>query len=619
MGGMFRSFAAKRDVIIVIALCLTIIVIYWQVRDFKFVFYDDNAYVTERAHVMSGLTSQGVKWAMTSTEVGFWHPLTWLSLMIDRELFGNNAGGYHWTSVTLHIINTLILFVFLKEATLAPLRSAFVALLFAIHPLHVESVAWVSQRKDLLCTLFGFISLLGYVRYSRAPDWRRYFLVVIFFILGLMSKPMIVTFPFVMLLMDFWPLRRMQPLRIKRIESPPQADYPCNQRSFFMLLAEKFPLLLLSIIASILVIFTEDKAGALTKLESLTIIERFANAIVAYVKYIVLTFWPTHLAFLYPHPVTIPTGQAVGALILMGLITLISILSYRWKPYLFVGWFWYVGTLLPVIGIVQVGPHAMADRYTYLTIIGLFIIVVWGIIDLTEGWKYKKTFLWMAGLSTVIGLSLCAWVQVGYWRNSTVLFEHAIKVTKGNFIAMNNLGNVYIENGHIDKGLAQIGEAINIRPNYGPLYHNVGVGLFIKGDYERAIEYLTTAQRKAFRNDENLRFLGDAYMRTGKDKLSMDAYRKALVINDKNIPARHGLAILLNKLGQNDEAMQELSKILSYDPNNTDVRKKFLMILWETGDFKAMIRESEKALAIDSTDSEIQHMMSRAYKKVKQN
>ena len=618
-GGMWQSLWTKRDIVIGVALSLAIIIIYWQVQEFKLVYYDDNTYVTEKIHVMSGLTWAGVKWAMSATEAGFWHPLTWLSLMLDRELFNFNAGGFHWTNVILHLINTLFLFALLGAATGAPLRSAFVALLFAIHPLHVESVAWVSQRKDLLCTLFGFASLWAYVKYVKAPGWRRYSLLIIFFTLGLMSKPMIVTFPFVMLLMDYWPLQRIASLKPVSTGSIPPTNHQFVKRKFLRLFLEKLPLMALSLIASILVIITEKKAGALTSLADLSIMERCANAIVSYVKYIVMMFWPTHLAFLYPHPATIPLGQITGAIILIISITFIIIYAYQRKPYLFVGWFWYLGTLLPVIGLIQVGPPALADRYTYVPLIGLFIMIVWGVLDLTAKWKYKGSFLWTIGLSSVIIFSLLAWLQVGYWRNSITLFERALKVTRGNYIALNNLGDVYIKNGAIDKGISCLEEGIKVNPRFGALYHNIGIGLYAQGNYEKAIEYFKKAQALSFRYDETPRSLGDAYRQTGRVNYAIEAYHQALRINSGNLLAKYGLALVLSGAGRNDEAVKELREILPHDPNNLDVRKALMKIFLATKKNDFVIAEGKEALAIAPDDQEIRMIMDIASRREKRN
>lgn len=607
----------KRDIVIGIALSAVIIIIYWQVKEFKFVYYDDEVYVTEKVHVMSGLTWAGVKWAMCSTESGFWHPVTWLSLMADRELFNLNAGGFHWTNVILHIINTLLLFILLRTATGSPLSSASVALLFAIHPLHVESVAWVAQRKDILCTLFGFASLWAYVKYSRSPSGRKYFFVVVFFILGLMSKPMVVTLPFVMLLMDYWPLQRITFSKQTNAENTPANNPLTIKRSFPMLLLEKLPLITLSVTASILAFFTENKAGALTKLENLGIWDRCANAVVSYVKYIAIMFWPVRLAFFYPHPIKIPPGQIAGAITVIISITLMIIYAYKRRPYLFVGWFWYLGTLLPVIGLIQVGPHALADRYTYVPIIGLFIMLVWGIGDLTKSWKYRRLFLCAIGLSSFISLSILAFLQVGYWRNSVTLFERALEVTKGNYIALNNLGRYYIMNGAIDKGICYIKESIRVKPNSGLAHHNIGAGLYTQGHYEQAIEYLKKAQELRFCAHETAQYLGDSYRLTGRTDEAIAAYYQALTINRRNLSAKYGLALALNEAKRNDEAVKELREILSDNHNNLNVRKKLMTIFLETKKFDLVIAEGQKASAIAPDDPEINNMMSIACLKVK--
>ena len=545
-----RLSETKRNLLICIVLAVITIIIYWQAQEFKFIYYDDNEYVTEKVHVMAGITWPGVKWALGATESGFWHPLTWLSLMLDRELFNNHPGGFHWTNVIIHILNTLFLFFTLKAATAAPLRSAFVALLFAIHPLHVESVAWVSQRKDLLSSFFGFLCLLSYVKYTGFPTWRRYLLVLVFFILSLMSKPMIVTFPLVMLLMDYWPLKRIASFwagSSAEQESPKPPNRCVTKRSFKALLMEKLPFFLLSAVASALVIFTEKKIGALTTLESLSIAERSSNAVVSYAKYIVMMFWPADLAFLYPHPVTQPIVQVLGAAILILLVTAIVAFSFKRKPYLLFGWCWYFVILLPVIGLIQVGPHALADRYTYISLVGLFLMLVWGVFDVSKQWRYRSVWLWMIGLTTAIALSLTAWVQIGYWRNSVTLFEHALKVTTGNYIALNNLGCIYLGNGEVDRGMSYFKEAVSVKPKYAPLYHNIGVGLFCKGQYEESISYLMKAQKMSFRNDENFRYLGDAYIKIGKNNLALEAYRSALKLNENSDQAKAGIDRVLKK------------------------------------------------------------------------
>jgi tetratricopeptide (TPR) repeat protein len=512
---MLKASDRQRDILICLFLALIVVLIYWQVSTFKFVYYDDSAYVTERHHVMAGLTWEGFKWAISATEAGFWHPVTWLSLMLDRELFGYNPGGYHWTNVILHIINTLLLFLFLRKATAAPLRSAFVALLFAVHPLHVESVAWVAQRKDLLCTLFGFAALWAYVKYAFSPGLRRYALVTVFFVLGLMSKPMIVTFPFVMLLLDVWPLRRLDAGRVAcGGDDTASAALHADRRPLAFLLLEKAPLVLLSIAASILVVMTEHKVQAFTNLEVLSVADRLANAVVSYTKYMGTMLWPANLSFLYLHPVALPVGQVAGALLLLAAMTAMVLFLFKRKPYLFTGWFWYAGTLVPVIGLIQVGPHALADRYTYVPLIGLFIVLTWGAADLARRCRLSRPLLWTAGAIAVAILSFLTWVQVGYWRNTVTLFEHALKIEPNNYIVLSNLGSFFIAQGEYDKGIGYIQKAINVKPGFGPLYANLGLAMHEKGDYEKAAQYFSKARDLGYHNEDSERLLEESRRRS---------------------------------------------------------------------------------------------------------
>lgn len=507
---MYTSSENKRDILICLVLALFIILIYSQVKGFKFIYYDDSAYVTERAHVMAGLTWEGVKWAMLATEAGFWHPVTWLSFMLDRELFGNSPGGYHWTNVILHIMNTLLLFFVLKRATATALRSAFVAMLFAVHPLHVESVAWVSQRKDLLCTLFGFASLWAYMKYTAAPCGRRYAVVVIFFVLGLMSKPMIVTFPLVMLLLDVWPLQRFTAPENAGCGGTAYQTFHAHSRSLRFLILEKAPLVLLSLAASILVVMTEHKARALTGFEVLSMPDRLSNAVVSYVKYIGMMIWPANLSFLYLHPVSLPLVQVIGAMFLLSAITILALLAFRSAPYLLTGWFWYAGTLVPVIGLIQVGPQALADRYTYVPLIGLFVALTWGAADIARRLRYGRQSLWTAGAVAIACYSLLAWAQVGHWRNTVTLFEHALKVAPDNYIVLNNLGLFLMAQGENEKGIAYILKAVEVGPASGPLYASLGLAMYKKGDYEKADQYFSKARDLGHLNEDAERMRADS-------------------------------------------------------------------------------------------------------------
>jgi len=382
-------------------LILTIVMVYGQVKNFDFVGFDDQDYVTENIQVQKGLTVESVIWTFTTFHSANWHPLTWLSHMLDCELYGLNPMGHHWTNIIIHLANTILLFLVLKLMTGAIWRSAFVAALFALHPLHVESVAWVSERKDVLSTFFGLLMISAYYRYVKNPGLKKYLLVIILLSLGLMTKPMLVTFPFVLLLLDYWPLKRFQFKNDREIQ-PDEVKY-FGFHGFLRLIIEKIPLFIPVVISSVLTFLAQQSQGAVKALGALPLKNRVANAFVSYVSYNVKAVWPSNLAVFYPHPEnTIPAWQIIAAVLIIAVATFLSIHSLKKYPYIAVGLFWYLGTLIPVIGLVQVGEQAMADRYTYISLIGVFIIIAWGVPDLLKKWQYRKIFL---GLSAVVILS----------------------------------------------------------------------------------------------------------------------------------------------------------------------------------------------------------------------
>lgn len=580
-----------------LAIALLTLIIYWQVQDFKFVYYDDDVYVTEKPHVMAGLTCEGVTWAFTATEAGFWHPLTWLSLMLDVELFGINTGGYHWTNVILHLCTSLLFFALLRLATGQGGRSFLCACLFAVHPLHVESVAWIAARKDLLSTLFGFASLLVYVHYARSPNWKRYAVVVLFFILALMAKPMVVTFPLLMLLLDFWPLRRVN-----------------RNAGLLKLFGEKVPLLALSLAAGILVVYTEQKGGALTPLSDLTFPTRLANALVSYVKYMVMTLWPTNLAFFYPYPHRIPPIHAIAAGLLLIVITAASLWMGTRRPYLTVGWLWYVITLLPVCGIIQVGPHALADRYTYVTINGLFIMAVWGSFEWAERHSFRRVVVSGLWAATIIILSYVAWVQVGYWRNTTTLMERALKVTQGNYIAHTNLGVFHITEGRYREGIRELEQAAKIKPNFSIIYYNMGYAWNLLKEPERAIPTLEKALAMGFKPNETLLQLGQAYELLGNWPQAIAMYEKILVRDSHHVAGHHALARALEASQQWEEAKKVWARLLAFAPGDLLARKRLICLYLTDRDYPSAIRIGEEGMAKKSADPELYRLLSLAYR-----
>ena len=458
--------------------------IFSQTSDHEFLYFDDPLYVTENPHVKEGITGENVLWAFTTFAASNWHPLTWLSHMFDVELFGLSPRAHHLVSVLFHVLNVGLLFLVLNQLTGAPGRSAFVAALFAIHPLHVESVAWVAERKDVLSTLFGLLMLSAYGRYAAKPRAKRYLLVGTFFILSLLSKPMWVTAPFLLLLLDLWPLQRMK-------DSPLEFDPACPpkpQFSLIRLVTEKAPLLLLSAASSVITVVAQSQGGALYSLERLGWGTRIGNAIIAYLHYLGKTFWPSSLAAYYPQTEAAPSAWQVfgSALLLLG-ITLFALRQVRKMPWLVVGWFWFLGTLIPVIGLVQVGSQAIADRYTYLPIIGIFIAVSWCAVWVSRRSPWVKVSIRVAAVLIVALLSVITFRQIGYWRDHETLFRHTIAVTENNSRAHHILSQGLAVKGNFKEALFHAREAVRLDPNNPRTHKNFGYMLYQVGRIDEAI------------------------------------------------------------------------------------------------------------------------------------
>jgi Tfp pilus assembly protein PilF len=476
--------------LVYLTLTLATVVAYEQVRHNDFVSYDDFAYVTENPDVSSGITRNSVIWAFTNVHLGNWHPLTGLSHMLDCQLFGLEASWHHLTNLFFHVANTLLLFAVLKRITGAVWRSAFVAAAFVLHPLHVESVAWIAERKDVLSGFFWMLTVAAYIRYAQRPAIPKYLLVVLAFTLGLMAKPMLVTLPFVLLLLDYWPLRRFQwsSQGISGVSPPLEVvEASCKKATTYRLITEKIPLFVLTAASSVVTFMAQKSQGAIMAMEILPIKERLANVPVSYVSYIGKMIYPTNLAVLYPIYKDSPAWQPIVSLLLLAVISAAVIYAARRRTYLAVGWLWYIGTLVPVIGLVQVGSQAMADRYTYLPSIGIFIMVAWGAADLVVKWQHRKIGLRVtAGLILVV-LLLCTRVQVRHWRNSLTLFKHAITVTKNNFTMHYNYANALRRDGRLDQAIRHFEETVRINPKYYKGQNNLALAYYLKGKIAQAI------------------------------------------------------------------------------------------------------------------------------------
>jgi tetratricopeptide (TPR) repeat protein len=582
--------------VFLVSLCLIIAVIipYQQVINFDFVGYDDNLYVTENLNVQKGLTIEGLIWAFTTFHSANWHPLTWLSHMLDCELYGLNPMGHHCSSLQIHIANTLLLFFILQYMTGALWKSAFVAALFALHPLHVESVAWVAERKDVLSTFFGLLSIAAYYRYVKNPRIINYLLIILLLGLGLLSKPMLVTLPFVCLLLDLWPLQRF-----KFHKNYTGVFEPSGFKAVLRLIWEKIPLFTLVAVASMLTFIAQQSSGAVKSLESFSLKVRIANAFVSYVSYVLKTIWPSDLAVFYPHPGdTLPGWKIIGAALLVAAAIFLSIRALKRYPYIPVGLFWYLGTLVPVIGLVQVGDQTMADRYTYIPLIGLFIIALWGISELLNKWQYQKIFLGISAVIILSALTVCTFSQASHWRNGITLFENAVKVTGNNYIAQNNLGTELIPV-DIDKAISHYKAALKINPDYAMALYNLGNVLEKKGNIDEAIDHYFKALRIEPDYAEAHNNLGTVLTKKGNYDEAILHFKKALKINSQLIKARNNLANLLFLQGKPDEAISHYNEILKSNPEYADAHYNLAYVMSSQGKLDEAVLHYKEAIRIN--------------------
>jgi len=558
--------------IICLFLVIATLAVYWQVLDNDFVNYDDDEYVTENIRVYKGVTFDSLTWAFTSSHGNsispdvyhHWHPLTWVSHMIDCQLYSLNPRGHHLTSLLFHVANTLLLLLILVRMTGALWQSSFVAALFAIHPLHVESVAWVAERKDVLSTFFMMLTVWAYILYVKKGKVKRYLLVVLFFVFGLMSKAMIVTLPFILLMLDFWPLGRLCLTRDTR--NVVTGQHTDERLNIFRLVWEKVPFFALAVVSSVVTYIAQE--GAIGTLKMYSLQTRIINAFVAYTEYIVNMVWPVKLAVLYPHPGnSLPLWKGVVTGLALVLITILVIRKARKIPYITVGWFWYVVTLIPVIGIVQVGLRAKADRFTYITLIGLFVIIAWGANDLLSKWPHRK--IWLGTLAGIIlpVLMVLTWKQVQHWENSITLYKHTLKHTSNNLLVHNYLGTTLGMQGRTEEAIEHYLQALRLKPNYVEAHNNLAIALGMQGRTEEAIEhFLKASQLKP--DDAKAHYnLGVAYKSLGMHKEAIESYRRALRINPDDAKVHNNLGTALGRQGRTEEAIEHFLKALQLKPD----------------------------------------------------
>jgi len=566
-------------------LAMSVLLVFWQVRNFDFVNYDDNEYVFENQRVLDGLTTEGVAWAFTSGHSANWHPMTWLSLMLDCQVFGAKPGGMHLVNVFFHLTNTLLLLVVLKKMTGAFWPSVFVAAAFGLHPMHVESVAWIAERKDVLSTFFLLLTLVAYAGYVKRPCAIRYFATLMIFALGLMAKPMLVTLPFVMLLLDYWPLNRFESVQhVKKSGRQVSQSVPVTNKHsiLYRCIIEKIPFVGLSVVSSIVTVIVQRSSGAVVETDKFSFGIRLANAVLSYARYIGKMFVPADLAVFYPTS-GIAFGQfALGVVLLIGVTMLVLFLG-RWRKYLPVGWLWFVGTLVPVIGLVQVGAQAYADRYTYISYIGLFIMIAWAVPEFLSKWPHHKVVLGASMVIVLTALGICCHGQVSYWNNSISLFSRAIEVTENNCVAYNNLGAEYGKCGRYPEAIEAYKQAIKINPDYAKTYYNLGAAYGVLGRHKEAIEVYNQAIRIKPEYAEAYNNLGVAYHGLGRYEEAIEAYKSVIRIRP-DAQAYNNIGIAYGVLGRYEEAAEAFGQAVRINPQFADAHLSLGMAYLEIND-----------------------------------
>ena len=578
----------RADLVILLGLAVMTLGIYAQVIGHQFITLDDPTYIRENPNVNRGVTLAGLAWAFTTFHAANWHPLTWISHMIDCQLFGTNAGRHLLVNTLIHAANTLLIFYFLLRTTHARWPSALVAALFALHPLHVESVAWASERKDTLSTFFGLLSLIAYVRYTEARSISRYAWVAITLALGLLAKPMLVTLPFLMLLLDYWPLRRLQ-----RLDGSDQLSV------LRKIVVEKLPLFALVAVSMIITLLAQSHGGAVRTFAAAPVGFRLSNALVSYVKYLLLTFWPNNLAVYYPlAPTGIPTWQVIGAAFLLIGITTLCLFERRNRPYLIVGWLWFLGTLVPVIGFVQVGGQTMADRYFYIPSIGLFIALVFGLADFARSWHVAP--LLRAGIAGGVLLILASLTnaQIQRWRDSFTLFEHTLAVTPPNLHMEHNLGLAMGGAGRFDEAAAHFEKALQIDRNFYDGLVGMGVTREFQGRLPEAIDYFQAAIHSQPDTPTAHLQLGRVLWKQNSDQAALEEIGRASQLAPKDADIRADFGLALQQVGRIPEAIEQFHKALRMNPDNAETHANLGLALLGSGKPQESIPEFETALRL---------------------
>ena len=592
---------SNKDLIAVVCLSLLVIGIYYQTTGFGFINLDDNLYVYDNQAVAQGLNFETIKWAFTTFWSANWHPLTWLTHALDVQLFGLNPGMHHVVNVLFHLVNSILAFVVFRRMTGREWESLIVAALFAVHPTHVESVAWVSERKDVLSTMFWLLTMLAYARFCSVEQtgnrWERltsssYLLVVILFALGLLSKPMLVTLPLVLLLCDYWPLGRMK-----------------TKRDILPRIVEKTPLLALSVGSSVMTFLAQRSVGAVESLDYLPFSTRVVNAFVAYTKYIFMLFYPADLAVYYPYSKNLWTWQAAVSVLTLAAISALCVWQYKRRPFLIVGWLWFLGTLVPVIGIVQVGSQSLADRYTYIPYFGLFIMLVWGARSvLREGGFSVRAF---AGVSVVgvLALTAFAYRQAGYWRDNETLYRHTLAVTTGNYVIAHNLCHSFLLQDRLDEGEPLCLQAVEEKPDYGESYNTLGVIYFKRGDFAKAEALFKRSLELQPGTAYPLLNLAQAQSRQLKAEEAEETLRRAVeasggAVNNVFAGPLSDIAAAFAAQQNYEKSAENLRRFIFLQPTNADARARLALTLYFLKEFDQADAEAQNALVLKQNSAE---------------
>jgi protein O-mannosyl-transferase len=606
------------------ALLLLTVALYWPATGHGFVNYDDALYVTSNPYVQAGLTRDGVAWAFGRVhgEGTYWHPVTWLSHMADCQLYGLRAWGHHLTSVLIHAVNALLVFLVFSRMTGSYWRCAALAALFAVHPIQVDSVAWVSERKNLLSAFFWLLTTWAYVRYiecrrqscRRSPVW--YLLSLAFFALGLMSKPVLVTLPFVLLLLDYWPLRRMQNAECRMqnerardtqhatrntqqaTRHPPQSQI-ANRKSqiLFPLVLEKLPFLALAAASSLITLLSHRALGMLEG-SNLPLNLRLENAVTSYVRYLAKIVWPSRLAVFYPYQSTWPIWELAGCALVLLAVSALAIGTARRRPWLLVGWFWFLGVLLPFSGLVQAGVQAMADRFMYIPIIGLLLFVLWGLHEVSEHMRYEGIVVWAASAAAVMACLVLTHQQLRYWTDSEALFRHALAVTANNYLAHNNLGCALDQKGQNEEAMREYLEALKIKPEFADAHNNLGVALGKRGQLDEAIRQIEEALRLRG-NEGNYHYnFGVALAKQGQRDDAIREFQEAIRLQPYYADAHNDLGTALGEKGQLVDAARHFREAIRLKPTGAEACNNLGMTMLKQGQLEEAVRQFEQAVRL---------------------